>query len=159
MNVDKNILTKMLKFVLFFFFFYKRHQLKALFISLQSFLFPNKCIKKFMCLKSLQSCPTLCIPMDCSQPGSSVHGILQARILEWVAMPSSRGSSPPRDWTRVSCSSCVAGRLFTAEPSGKSYIKRYTFSILPLGYLICFQIQSFCFFYFPPHNFCFDFLL
>ena len=43
--------------------------------------------------KSLQSCPTLCDPMDCSPPGSSVHGILQARILEWVAMPSSRGSS------------------------------------------------------------------
>ena len=46
-----------------------------------------------MCAKSLQSCPTLCDPMDCSLPGSSVHGILQASILEWVAMPSSRGSS------------------------------------------------------------------
>ena len=43
--------------------------------------------------KSLQSCLTLCDPMDCSPPGSSVHGILQARILEWVAMPSFRGSS------------------------------------------------------------------
>ena len=43
--------------------------------------------------KSLQSCPTLYDPVDCSPPGSSVHGILQARILEWVAMPSSRGSS------------------------------------------------------------------
>ena len=43
--------------------------------------------------KSLQSCPTLCDPMDCSPPGSSVQGILQARILEWVAMPCSRGSS------------------------------------------------------------------
>ena len=47
--------------------------------------------------KSLQSCPTLCDPMDCSPPGSSVHGILQASTLEWVAMPSSRGSSPPRE--------------------------------------------------------------
>ena len=47
--------------------------------------------------KSLQLCPTLCDPMNYSPPGSSVHGILQARILEWVAMPSSRGSSPPRD--------------------------------------------------------------
>ena len=45
-----------------------------------------------VCAKALQSCPTLCDPMDCSLPGSSVHGILQARILEWVAMPSSRGS-------------------------------------------------------------------
>ena len=43
-----------------------------------------------VCAKSLQSCPTLCDPMDCSPPGSSVHGILQAIILEWVAMPSSR---------------------------------------------------------------------
>ena len=54
------------------------------------------------CLKLLQSCPTLCNPMGCNPPGSSVHGILQARILEWIAMPSSRGSSPPRDWTWVS---------------------------------------------------------
>ena len=45
----------------------------------------------------LQSCPALCYPMDCSLPGFSVHGILQARILEWVAIPFSRGSSPTRD--------------------------------------------------------------
>ena len=53
----------------------------------------------------LQSCPTLCSPMGCSLPGSSVHGILQARILEWVAMPFSRGSSQPRDQTtsQVDC--------------------------------------------------------
>ena len=44
-----------------------------------------------VCVKSLQLCTTLCDPMDCSLPGSSVHGILQAGILEWVAMPSSRG--------------------------------------------------------------------
>ena len=49
-----------------------------------------------------QSCPTICDPMDCSLPGSSVHGILQARILEWVAIPFSRGSSQLRDWTWVS---------------------------------------------------------
>ena len=49
-----------------------------------------------------QSCLTLCDPMDCSLPGSSVHGILQARVLEWVAMPSSRVSSQPRDRTQVS---------------------------------------------------------
>ena len=57
-----------------------------------------------------QSCPTLCDPMDCSPPGSSVHGIFQARILEWVAISFSRGSSRPRDWTRVSC---IVGRCFT----------------------------------------------
>ena len=60
-----------------------------------------------LCTKSLQSCLTLCDPMDCSPPGSSVHGILQVKILEWVAMSSSRGSSPPRDWTQVYCISCV----------------------------------------------------
>ena len=51
-----------------------------------------------VCYSSVQ----LCNPMDCGPPGSSVHGILQARILEWVAVPSSRGSSQPRDWTQVS---------------------------------------------------------
>ena len=50
-----------------------------------------------------QSCPTLCNPMDCSLPGSSVYGILQVRILEWIVMPSSRGSSWSRDWTHNSC--------------------------------------------------------
>ena len=58
----------------------------------------------------------LCDPMDCSPPGSSVHGILQARILEWAAMLSSRGSSWPRDQTR---GSCTASGFFTAEPPGK----------------------------------------
>ena len=52
---------------------------------------------KMMCILSLQSCPTLCDAMGCSLPSSSVHGILQARTLEWVTMPSSRGSSQPRD--------------------------------------------------------------
>ena len=50
----------------------------------------------------LQSCPTLCNPMGCSPPGSSVHGVSQARILEWIAVPFSRVSSSPRDWTLVS---------------------------------------------------------
>ena len=57
-----------------------------------------------------QSCPTLCDPIACSPQDSSVHGILQARILEWVAISFSRGSSWPRDWTQVSY---IAGRLFT----------------------------------------------
>ena len=56
-----------------------------------------------------QSCPTLCDPVDCSPPGSSVHGILQARILEWVAISFSRESSQPRDRTQVSR---IAGRCF-----------------------------------------------
>ena len=49
-----------------------------------------------------QSCPTLCDPMDCSPPGSSVHGIFQAVVLEWIAISFSRGSSQPRDQTLVS---------------------------------------------------------
>ena len=57
-----------------------------------------------------ESCLTLHDQMDCNPPDSSIHGIFPARILEWVAMPSFRGSSWPRDWTQVSC---IAGRLFT----------------------------------------------
>ena len=53
----------------------------------------------------------LCDPRDCSPPSSSVHGILQARILEWVALPSSRGSSPPRDQTRISYVPCIARQV------------------------------------------------
>ena len=54
------------------------------------------------CAKLLQSCPTVCNHLGCSPPGSSVHGILQARVLEWVAVSFSRGSSLPRDGTQVS---------------------------------------------------------
>ena len=76
-------------------------------------------INKQMHAKSLQSCLTLCDPMDCSPPVPSVHGILQARILEWVAMASFRGYFQPRDWTHISCVSCIAGGFFTTEPLGK----------------------------------------
>ena len=68
---------------------------------LSSFYLPQYCWT-VLCLVA-QSCPTLWNPLDCSPPGSSVHGILQARILEWVAVLSSRGSFWPRDWTSVSC--------------------------------------------------------
>ena len=64
------------------------------------------------CAKSLQPCPTLCDPVDSNLPGSSVHGILQARILESVAMPSSRGSFQTRDQTQVSCVSCFHRVLY-----------------------------------------------
>ena len=57
--------------------------------------------------KLIQSCLILWDPMDCSLPGSSVHGILQARIMEWVAMPSSRRSFQPRDHTHFSYVSCI----------------------------------------------------
>ena len=61
----------------------------------------------------------LCNPMNCSPSVSSVHGILQARILEWVAISSSRGSSRPRDLTCFSCGSCIASRFFITESPGK----------------------------------------
>ena len=70
------------------------------------------CLTCYCCAKSLQSCMTLCDAMDHSPLGSSVHGILQASILEWVAMTSSRGSSPPRDRTRVSYVSCIGRWVF-----------------------------------------------
>ena len=63
-----------------------------------------------------QSGSTLYDPMDCSLPGSSVHGIFPARILEWVAMPSSRESAQPRNQTHIPCVSCISGRFFTTEP-------------------------------------------
>ena len=73
-----------------------------------------------------QSCPTLCYPMDCSLPGSSLHGILQARVLEWVAISFSRGSSRPRDRTQVSH---IGGRHFnlsaTREAPASSLWKNF----------------------------------
>ena len=63
----------------------------------------------------LQSCPSLCDPIDCNPPGSSVHGVLQAQILEWVAKPSSRGSSQPRNQTHISYISCIGRRFFTTS--------------------------------------------
>ena len=68
-----------------------------------------------------QLCSTLCNPVDCSLPGSSIHGIFQARILEWVAISFSRGSSQPRDRTWVSH---TAGRLFTVSATRKAMLRR-----------------------------------
>ena len=68
-----------------------------------------------MCLHA-KSCLTLCDPVDCSPPGSSVRGIFQARVLEWVALPFCSGSSQPRDQTQVSC---IAGRFFTIWATGE----------------------------------------
>ena len=70
-----------------------------------------------------QSCPTLFDPMDCSLQGSSVHGIFQARVLEWVAISFSRGSSQTKDWTWVSH---IAGRRFTVWATRKASAKRNT---------------------------------
>ena len=82
------------------------------FLSLISDFYPVIWMCIYACECSVaRSCPTLCDPMDYNLPGSSVHGILQARILEWVAVSSSTGSSQPKDWTRVSCISCIGRRI------------------------------------------------
>ena len=75
----------------------------------------------FAAVQSLSYVQLFCDPMDCSPPGSSVRGTSQARILEWVAISSSRGSSPPRDRTRVYWLFCIAGGFFTTDPPGKSF--------------------------------------
>ena len=64
-----------------------------------------------MCAMYTRLCLTLCDAMDCNPPSSSVHGIFQARILEWVAISYSRGSSPPRDQIQASCISCNSRQI------------------------------------------------
>ena len=84
----------------------------AHFMEIESYNTQSFAVGFFYLSEVAQSCPTLCDPMDCSPPGSSVHGILQARVLEWVAISFSRGSSRPRDQTWVSS---IAGRCFTVS--------------------------------------------
>ena len=95
-----------------------------------------------ICAQSL-SCVLLCDHMDCSPPGSSVHGILQARILEWVAMPSSRGSSQPGDRTQFSC---IAGGFFTVWATREALI----------SYAICLSLSDSCRLTFHCHHFTSD---
>ena len=82
-----------------------------------------------VCVHSLQSCPTLCDSLDYTPPASSAHDytppassaheVFPARILEWVAIPFAWRSYQSRDWTRVSCVSCIAGGFFTTDLPGK----------------------------------------
>ena len=95
-------------------------------------LIHHECVRA----KLLQSCLTLCDPIECSPPGSSVHGILQARILEWVAVPSSRGSSWPGDPIPIFYGSCLTGRFFTTESPGK--LIYHTIHLLIYIYLFMF---------------------
>ena len=81
------------------------------------------------CCVCVQSSPILCDPMDCSLPGAS-DGIFQARVLEWVAILSSRGSSWPRDQTCVSLISCIAGEILTSELSGRQQFNNYILQYL-----------------------------
>ena len=73
------------------------------------YMYAHICIH-LECMRA-QLCLTLCDPMDCSPPGSSVHGILQARILEWVVISFSRGSYLPKDQTHVFCVSCIGRQI------------------------------------------------
>ena len=86
-----------------------------------------------------QSCPTLCDPVGCSPPGSSVHGISQARILEWVAISFSRASSQPRDHTQVSCIACC---FFTSETSGRPTYQWYACHSSLNGLRFCYSSPS-----------------
>ena len=91
---------------------------------------PGDLVSTRVCLRA-KSLLTLCNPRDCSPPDSSVHGILQARILEWIAFPFSSGSSPPRDQTWISC---IAGRFFTNWATRLASIQSLKYSkFIPLS--------------------------
>ena len=114
-------------------FYQENAETKRLTRGYITFLFPDPTkiqLRSWNCLcvcvcSVTQLCPNLYNPMDCSLPGSSVHGIFQARILKWVAISYSRGYSRPRDWTRVSCISYT-----DRHPGGPElFIKNSIFSI------------------------------
>ena len=81
------------------------------------------CVRMLGCMCT-QSCPTLCNPMDCTLPGSTIHGIFQARILAWIAISFSRVSFQPRDWTLVSGISCI-GRQILYHCTTKEALRKY----------------------------------
>ena len=89
-------------------------------ISVSFFWIAVKYMSHIHCLACMraQLCPTLCDPMDCSLPGSSVHGTILSGILEWAAISSSRGSSRPRDGARASCASCTGGWILSLSYLG-----------------------------------------
>ena len=105
---------------------------------IMSYILPSVCVCVCVCVCVLvaQSCPTLCDPINCSPPGSSVLGISQTRILEWVAFPFSRRSSQPRERTQVSH---IAGRIFTVWVAKEAHINplnllRWKFLFSSLSY-------------------------
>ena len=105
------------------------------------------------------SCPKFFRPMDCGLPGSSAHGIFQARMLEWVAIFSSRASSQLRDQTCVSCGSCIGRWFFTTEPPGKpkmvfkvNYFAIFESYSFVLGPSQVDMLLSLCFFFFTVNH-------
>ena len=101
------------------------------------------CVCVCVCVWVAQLCPPLCDPMDCSLPGSSVHGILQARIPEWLAMPFSRGFFWLRDQTWVSH---IAGRFFTIWATKEAKRSYTVFSLSFSGWNVhlSYLIQKYC---------------
>ena len=95
----------------------RSHQLWQLYFLVSSIIGNYSC--ECLCVCSVASVMSLWDPIDCCWPGASVHGISQARIQEWVAMPFSRGSSHLSNRT---CVSCLANGFFITEPPGKSYV-------------------------------------
>ena len=113
---------------------------------------PSLSLSLLLLFSIAQPCPTLGDHMDCSPPASSVHGILQARILERVAISSSRGSSQPRNQTRVSC---IAGRFFTVwatrkAPDNTYIVLKYCLIFIPQNSLH--QSRELINFYFISHQ-------
>ena len=94
------------------------------------FHFHFLCTNRKAKVKVTESCPTLCSPMDCSPPGSSVYRILQAGTLRWVAISFSKGSSQPGGRTQVSC---IAGRLFTVWATKEAHIHIMNIQIMLLS--------------------------
>ena len=87
--------------------------------------------------KVSQSCSTLCGPMGCRLPDSSVHGIFQAKVVEWVAISFFRGSSLSRDWTQVSL---TTGRLFTVWTTGEAISQKN----LPIKFVTTWDVSLIC---------------
>ena len=103
--------------------------------------------------KSLPLCPTLCHSMDCSPPGCSVHGILQARILEWVAIFSYRGSFQPRDQTHICYVSCIGRQVLyhwchlgSLDP-WNIYFKFYCFHLINVNFRAVYRKNGFIYIY------------
>ena len=90
------------------------------------------CVCVCVCVLVAQLCLSLCSPMDCTPPGSSVHGILQARILEWIAISFCRRLSGPRDQTQVSC---TAGRCFSIWTTREAQLPIQSFSAILTSFM------------------------
>ena len=101
------------------------HDLSSFMVMLSKPLFTSCAIIVLYCIEVAQSCPTLCDPIDSSLSGSSIHGIFQAGVLEWIAISFSRGSSWPRDWSHILCISFIGRQILyhcaTWETPGYSW--------------------------------------